>query len=98
MSTERTGCNHMGFGKYAMLLRRDSEVWRERALLVALCVVCFAYSIAAVTVKAQTYPAKLVRLVVPTAPGGGVDILSRLGAQELSDSLGHAFRIAQRAQ
>lgn len=96
MSTERTGCNHMGFGKYAMSLRRDSEVWRERALLVALCVVCFAYSIAAVTVEAQTYPAKLVRMVVPTAPGGGVDILSRLVGQKLSETLGQQFVIDNR--
>ena len=40
---------------------------------------------------AQTYPAKPVRLIVPYAPGGGVDIVARALAQELTKRLGSQF-------
>ncbi len=45
---------------------------------------------------AQTYPTKPVRIIVPTAPGGGVDILARLIAQKLGDRLGQQFFIDNR--
>jgi tripartite-type tricarboxylate transporter receptor subunit TctC len=34
---------------------------------------------------AQTYPARPVRIIVPVAPGGALDILARLMGQWLSD-------------
>jgi tripartite-type tricarboxylate transporter receptor subunit TctC len=40
---------------------------------------------------AQTWPAKTVRLVVPAAPGGNPDVLARMLAAKLSDSLGKSF-------
>lgn len=40
------------------------------------------------SVAAQTYPVMPIRLVVPSAPGSGPDLMARLVAQELSKSLG----------
>jgi tripartite-type tricarboxylate transporter receptor subunit TctC len=41
----------------------------------------------------QAYPSRPVRLIVPFAPGGGVDILGRIIAQKLSNHLGQQFYV-----
>jgi tripartite-type tricarboxylate transporter receptor subunit TctC len=41
------------------------------------------------TPAASTYPNKPIRLVVPFTAGGGTDVLGRLLAKAMSDSLGH---------
>ena len=46
--------------------------------------------------KAQTYPARPVRLIAPFAPGGASDILARLMGQWLSERLGQPFVIENR--
>lgn len=46
----------------------------------------FALTVAA---AAQDYPNKPVRLIIPFAPGGSVDIVARLTATKLSERLGH---------
>lgn len=43
----------------------------------------FLLGAAATTVAAQTYPAKPIRYIVPYAPGGGTDVLTRVIAQKL---------------
>ncbi len=47
----------------------------------------FALQLAAQS-RAQNYPAKPVKMIVPYAPGGGVDILGRITAARLSERLG----------
>jgi tripartite-type tricarboxylate transporter receptor subunit TctC len=44
----------------------------------------------------QTYPAKVVRVIVPFAPGGGSDITARLMSQKLSVALGQQFIVDNR--
>jgi tripartite-type tricarboxylate transporter receptor subunit TctC len=41
----------------------------------------------------QTYPSRPVRVIVPFSPGGAVDIIGRIVAQKLSDSLGAQFYV-----
>jgi tripartite-type tricarboxylate transporter receptor subunit TctC len=47
-------------------------------------------------VHGQTYPSKVVRIVVPYPPGGTVDAIARVIAQRLSESLGQQFIVDNR--
>jgi tripartite-type tricarboxylate transporter receptor subunit TctC len=46
--------------------------------------------------RAQVYPTRPVRLIVPLAPGGATDIVGRLMGQWLSERLGQPFIIENR--
>ena len=45
-----------------------------------------------VSVTAQNYPVKPIRLIVPFPPGGGVDFIARIVGQKLSERLGQQVR------
>ena len=64
---------------------------RTAAVLFA-CAVMFASA----TADAQNYPNKPIRVVVPFAPGGGVDLTARLITQRMQASLGQALIIDNR--
>ena len=49
------------------------------------------------TAQAQAFPTKVVRIVVPTTPGGTLDLAARLIAQDLSRSWGQGVIVENRA-
>jgi tripartite-type tricarboxylate transporter receptor subunit TctC len=48
------------------------------------------------TAFAQDYPARPVRIVVPSAPGGGFDLVGRVLAQKLGEQTGQPFIVENR--
>lgn len=59
--------------------------------------VCAAALIAANNGLAQSYPAKPVRVIVSSAPGGSVDTLGRMLSQKLTTALGQQFVVENRS-
>jgi tripartite-type tricarboxylate transporter receptor subunit TctC len=47
-------------------------------------------------VRAEAYPSRPVRIIVPVAPGGALDIIARLMGQSLTNHFGQSFVIENR--
>lgn len=62
-------------------------------LIGAALLACASY----VPARAQDYPAKPVRMVLPFAPGGSTDLIARMVAGQLTERLGRQFTVDNRA-
>ncbi|MBI4195300.1 MAG: tripartite tricarboxylate transporter substrate binding protein [Betaproteobacteria bacterium] len=62
----------------------------RRVLVIAIA------SALAAPAAAQTWPARPVRIIVPFAPGGGVDTVTRLLAHKLGEQIGGSFVVDNR--
>ena len=69
--------------------------FRHPPLAIRLIVVS-ALALAPAVAPAQAYPTKPVRVIVPFAPGGTNDILGRIAATHLGQTLGHNFIVDNR--
>ena len=69
---------------------------RVRTITYAALVAAAALA-AASPAHSQQWPAKVVRVIVPFAPGGGSDITARQFSQKLSEALGQQFVVENRA-
>jgi len=67
---------------------------RAVTLLATTCLLGLSGPV--VAAAAEAYPTKPVRLVVPFAPGGSVDLMGRLIGNRLNEILGQAFIIDNR--
>ena len=67
--------------------------WRLRAILLAIAVAAFT----SVGTRAQDYPTRTVRIIVPYPAGGTTDILARMVADRLQQKFGQPFVIENRA-
>src|SRR5436190_13590343 len=74
-------------------MKAMSNCGRSRWCRTAFALAAFAaFSVA----PAQDYPSRPVRVVVPSAPGGGFDLVGRVLAQKLAEQTGQAFVVEKR--
>ncbi|MCE9642326.1 MAG: tripartite tricarboxylate transporter substrate binding protein [Betaproteobacteria bacterium] len=57
----------------------------------------FAWSLIALPALADVYPQRPIRMIIPSPPGGGTDIVARLVAKHLTDALGQTVIVENRA-
>src|SRR5271170_4050135 len=76
------------------------SAFRHRAkpalLAVMLAAACALQALSALSAMAQTYPDRLIKMVVPFPPGGAADIPARILAQRLALVLGQTVIIDNR--
>jgi len=70
---------------------RSVQAWAETMLLIAVSS-CFSPA-----AFAQGYPAKPIRYIVPSSPGGGNDTMARVFADELAQTVGQQVIVENRA-
>ena len=64
--------------------------------LVVMATVAATYATGARSQTAGGYPVRPVRIIVPFAPGGNVDLVARAMAQPLSVAFGHQVVVENR--
>jgi tripartite-type tricarboxylate transporter receptor subunit TctC len=73
----------------------DAAPRRRRRILATIAAAAALVGLAG-AVQAQDWPQRPVRIIVPFAAGGNIDVLGRLAASRLSDQLGQQFIVENR--
>jgi tripartite-type tricarboxylate transporter receptor subunit TctC len=72
---------------------REEEAMRLFAPLFCALLLCIPPAAASAQ---ESYPARPVRILVPYGPGGATDIIARIVAQRLTESMGQSFLVENR--
>jgi tripartite-type tricarboxylate transporter receptor subunit TctC len=72
----------------------NADLWGRRSLLLGATAVAMGL---AAPVQAQSFPSKPIRLVIPFAPGGVVDLTARQIGPKLSEAIGQPVLIENRS-
>src|SRR5262245_44880149 len=67
-----------------------------RSTILGLAVALAAFHCADALAQTSDYPSRKITMIVGFAPGGGVDVLARVVAQELTDGAGYQIVVENR--
>ncbi len=89
-------CTGFVAGESPALQKRVLTSFRNLLVVCSAVLVCLSATVA-LAAEATNYPLRPIRLLVPFAPGGGADALSRIITPKLHDALGQPWVVDNRA-
>lgn len=93
----QSGDFNEGVSKCKQLTKNEERAMNHKSAVVAgLLLACAASTVLAAKPAASNYPVRSIRFVVPFAPGGPSDVLSRLMGIKLGEVLGQTLVVDNR--
>ena len=71
--------------------------WSAARFVLVMVIACAAYAVQGAAAAGANYPTKPIRLIVPFTPGGTNDILGRMIAAHLTETMGKTMIVDNRA-
>ncbi len=79
-----------------MTNKAEGRRQKAKGFRFSFCLFPFAFCLGMTGAHAQTFPAKQVRVIVPLAPGGNLDLSTRAILQPMGESLGQRILVENR--